>query len=136
MSIFFVGKSVMHVQHVTIYGRKSVYITHVTHFIKNNKNTVITHTTIVSFKYPYHHSQKVLTKHQNGHCCAKSHQIKNNLAIDKRDYWNTCGAHMWGPHWGKHVCVQICKGGRVDVNSQVSMHKFTDACTHSYCLFL
>ena len=40
---------------------------------KTIKNTIITHITIVPFKYPNYHAQTVFAKHQNGHSCPKSY---------------------------------------------------------------
>ena len=57
-----VGIPVMHVHHMTIFDRKK----------KTINSTISTETTIVSFNYPYYHSQTVLAKHKNGHCSPKS----------------------------------------------------------------
>ena len=53
--------------------------------------------------------------------------MKSDIAVDNRGLW---GTHM-GQHWGTHVYMQLCKGGRVDV-SQVDMHTCTDTFTYSY----
>ena len=34
-------------------------------------------------------------------------------------------------HTGVHINVQLCKGGRADMESVVGMHTCTDACRHS-----
>ena len=34
------------------------------------------------------------------------------------------------PNKGAHVRMQLCKGSRAGVGSQVDMHTCTDACTH------
>ena len=43
-------------------------------------------------------------------------------------------AHILTKAWvqrSKHVCTQLCKGGRADMQSKVDMHSYPDQCTHS-----